>query len=281
MDAFSARLALLATGHETEQPVIEVSAAGVFSWVFSRECTFVVTGKGMSLKVDDKPAPLHQIVRGKCADLKPNGDGGWVYISIAEGLVPELVLDSYSTLVRSGSGQLSAGILRAGATLCIGSDRRRQHLISIDEQLHRKHQEATTVRLLLGPEWEYLTQRSKSRFMSSIYQITPQSDRMGVRLEGARLEAGECEMSSSAVLPGTIQLPSSGHPIVLMNDGQTTGGYPRIGQVILADMGRLAQAMPSGRVRFRLVDMEVALDALRYENELILTIEKEHKKSAT
>ena len=96
-----------------------------------------------------------------------------------------------------------------------------------------------------GPEWGTL--KELPRFKT--FQIDPSSDRMGIRLTGATLECDYHEIASSAVIPGVIQLPADGHPIVLMNDCQTTGGYPRIGKVREEELGKLAQLRPGQSIQ--------------------------------
>lgn len=106
------------------------------------------------------------------------------------------------------------------------------------------------VRIMKGPEWDLL----KELPSLESFQIDRSSDRMGVRLTGAKLECDYQEIASSAVIPGNIQLPADGHPIILMNDCQTTGGYPRIGKVVEEDLGKLAQVRHGNSVRLSLTD---------------------------
>lgn len=119
--------------------------------------------------------------------------------------------------------------------------------------------EQPAVRVTRGREAEAMTGGSLHSFFTTPYSITPQSDRMGYRLAGARLEEAEPrEMISEAVTMGTVQVPPGGQPIVLMADAQTTGGYPRIAQVAAADLPLLAQLKPGGTVRFREITLQEA-----------------------
>jgi allophanate hydrolase subunit 2 len=113
-----------------------------------------------------------------------------------------------------------------------------------------------------GPEFEQFTLAARDQLWSAAWRITPQSNRMGNRLEGPELKRKRnADMLSSAVIPGTIQVPPSGQPIILMGDAQTTGGYPRIGVVIRADLWKLARAPLNGRLRLAEVDAAAALQA--------------------
>lgn len=122
------------------------------------------------------------------------------------------------------------------------------------------------VRCLPGPDWDDFSLVSRRLLAEEAWEITPQSNRMGYRLSGprlVRLKSRERDLLSHGVLPGVIQVPPDGQPIVLMSDAQTTGGYPKIGVVVSADLPLMAQVRPGARVRFVACDTPVALQALR------------------
>ena len=120
-----------------------------------------------------------------------------------------------------------------------------------------------SIRVLRGPEYESFTASAHEALWSDEWRVTPQSNRMGYRLAGTALtREAQSELLSHAVLPGTIQVPPSGQPIVLLADAQTTGGYPRIGAVIQADLWKLAQLRLNGSVRFVPSSREQAVSAL-------------------
>jgi allophanate hydrolase subunit 2 len=121
---------------------------------------------------------------------------------------------------------------------------------------------AIALRVLPGPEFEQFTLAARDVLWGERWRITSQSNRMGSRLAGTELKRKRAgDMLSSGVIPGTIQVPPSGQPIILMGDAQTTGGYPRIGVVIRADLWKLAQAPLNGKLRLVQVDMAGALAA--------------------
>ena len=113
-------------------------------------------------------------------------------------------------------------------------------------------EERQTIKIVKGPEWRML----KDLPDRLTFRIASSSNRMGIRLEGDIIEIEGEEIVSSAVIPGTIQLPSNGHPIVLMNDCQTTGGYPRIGKVVDEDLGTLAQIQAGQELKLEIVTFE-------------------------
>ena len=119
------------------------------------------------------------------------------------------------------------------------------------------------IRVVPGQQWEALTDSAKAQVVSAVFRITPNSDRMGYRLEGPKLDLRESlEMISEGVTFGTIQLPPDGNPIVLMADRQTTGGYPLIGVVAEVDWPLVAQLVPGSEVRFEEISVEEAREGI-------------------
>jgi 5-oxoprolinase (ATP-hydrolysing) subunit C len=130
------------------------------------------------------------------------------------------------------------------------------------------------IRVLRGPEYASFTEEAQRDFWNEEWTITPNSNRMGFRLAGTELKRGEkLELLSHAVLPGTIQVPPNGQPIVLMGDAQSTGGYPKIGAVIKADLWKLAQIRLNGGVRFVETSIEEARHALAEERQYVSQVE--------
>jgi allophanate hydrolase subunit 2 len=114
------------------------------------------------------------------------------------------------------------------------------------------------VRVVLGPQAGHLSPESVERFLSSSWRVGASSDRVGCRLDGEPLRhAAPPEILSDGMVPGSIQVPPDGRPIVMLNDGPTTGGYPKLATVATADLPLLAQLVPGeGQVRFEAVRVE-------------------------
>ncbi|KNH04335.1 Allophanate hydrolase 2 subunit 2 [Candidatus Burkholderia brachyanthoides] len=124
--------------------------------------------------------------------------------------------------------------------------------------------------MLRGPEYASFTGAAQRVFWDQEWTITPNSNRMGIRLAGATLERSETDdLLSHAALPGTIQVPPNGQPIVLMGNTQSTGGYPKIGAVIRADLWKLAQVRLNGGMRFVETSVEEARHALAEERQYV------------
>jgi biotin-dependent carboxylase-like uncharacterized protein len=133
---------------------------------------------------------------------------------------------------------------------------------------------AVPIRVLQGPEYDSFTEEAHESFWSDEWLVTPNSNRMGYRLAGAELKRiRKNDLLSHAVLPGTIQVPPNGQPIVLMSDAQTTGGYPKIGAVIQADLWKLAQARLNSGVRFIETSVEEARHALADERMYVKQVQ--------
>jgi 5-oxoprolinase (ATP-hydrolysing) subunit C len=151
--------------------------------------------------------------------------------------------------------------------------------ILVDEPLRRgRHASgvawAPPVRVLRGPEYDHFTNAAHEAFWSDEWLVTPNSNRMGYRLAGTPLERRQKgDLLSHGVLPGTIQVPPNGQPIILMSDAQTTGGYPKIGTVIHADLWKLAQIRLNGAVRFIPTTEREARNALIEERTYLRQID--------
>jgi allophanate hydrolase subunit 2 len=117
----------------------------------------------------------------------------------------------------------------------------------------------TRVRLIKGQQWNEFTAESCAALLTEPYRVSPDSERMGYRLQGpALLMTTPRQMISEATTFGTIQVPAGGQPIVLMADRQTTGGYPKIAYVASVDLPCLAQMGPGDAVSFKAITLEQA-----------------------
>jgi len=141
------------------------------------------------------------------------------------------------------------------------------------------------IRVVLGPQEEYFEPEAVTALLSAEFQVSRESDRMGMRLEGPPLRhRGGWDVISDAIATGSIQVPGSGQPIVLLADHQTTGGYPKIATVVSADLPAIARCRPGGKLRFAAVAAEAAENLYRQAEhrfaELVAAIEPVAKPSA-
>jgi len=178
-------------------------------------------------------------------------ESGRIAVVAVEGLTLPLVLGSASTYARAALGGLDGGPLRIGHRLPVppASVRREQMLAEPPKPA------GGPIRVIAGPQADHFADAARATFVDADYVVSSEADRMGVRLEGPALaHLGAPEIVSDATVPGSIQVPGSGQPIVLLADAQTAGGYPKIGTVISADLPRLAAARPGQRLRFAWVN---------------------------
>lgn len=217
------------------------------------------------------PVQAGQTLKLAGANVAAGKKGLRTWLAVAGGIDVPPVLGSRSTDLKAGFGGLAGRALKKGDRLSIGAPtlnsaqlaRRRFGVRPPDWAIDdREFGEAIPLRVMPGPEAGLFTPASLAALWREPWRVTPQSNRMGSRLEGPVLERKRAgDMLSSGVIPGTIQVPPSGQPIILMGDAQTTGGYPRIGVVIRADLWKLAQAPLGGMLRLVQVDAAEALQA--------------------
>src|SRR5579883_516303 len=185
-----------------------------------------------------------------------------LYLAAEGGFDISPVLGSASTYIRGAFGGLGGRALGAGDRVplarAFASQRGDYRLDGLDLSLPKR------IRVIAGPQCDYFSEGTVSRFFSGEYRVAPGSDRMGMRLEGPRLEhLRGAYITSDGVATGSIQVPGDGAPIVLLADRQTTGGYPKIATVISADLPALGRLPIGAKLSFAPVTMEVAESARR------------------
>ncbi len=193
----------------------------------------------------------------------PRGVG---YLAVAGGILTPPMLGSRATYARAGLGGVGGRALAAGDRLpCAPFAGSPQHALQAAPLLHP----AGAIRVIPGPQADHFTPAALASFYNAPWALTPARDRMGLRLAGPRLAhvPGGADIVSDGVAPGAIQVPADGQPIVLLADAQTTGGYPRIGVVIRADLWKLGQARLGGTLRFEPCTPAEALAALRAQRD--------------
>ena len=192
----------------------------------------------------------------------------WAYLAIAGGVQTQPVLDSRATYLRGHFGGLDGRQLQAGDVLKPGTPARPLTELAartLSEDARPVYSDTPLVNVILGPQEKYFTKESLERFLSSEYSVSLTSDRMGYRLEGeALMHRNKKELISEGMTMGAIQVPSNGQPIVMLADSPTTGGYPKVGTVISADLPLLAQCVP-GRSKIRFQETTVAKAQKKYQ----------------
>lgn len=262
MDSFSARLANWLVGNDENEAVMEMSMLGP-TISFKGPQIIALAGSDLGASLNDQPLltgrPIY-VRSGSVLTFKGPVGGRYGYLAIRSGIDLEKVLGSYATNTRTAFGGFKGRILADGDLLSTRQSATSQdfHWSLPDDQLAGSGREI--IRITRGPEWGVLPPGSS--LCQDSFIVTTNSDRMGYRLQGQLPLGHKQEMISSGVTFGTIQLPADGLPIVLMADRQTIGGYPRIANVISADLPLLAQALPGEKIFFQEVSVTEAQSIL-------------------
>jgi antagonist of KipI len=265
MDEFALMGANMLAGNGPEAAAIEVGA-GDLTLEAQQDGVIAVAGDGFELDVNVWTYPLwgsYFVRRGWIVRLRKTEQGMWAYVAVAGGIEAPPVLGSRSTYLRGRFGGVEGQALQAGQELRKGEIS--AGLIetagrTIVESCRPSYGSRATLDVISGPQQQNLTEGSLQTYFSASYLVSRESDRMGYRLEGPRLthQMGS-ELISEGLAPGCIQVPADGSPIVMMADSATTGGYPKIGCVVRADLPKLAQCRPGkDEVRFRETTVEEA-----------------------
>lgn len=188
--------------------------------------------------------------------------GARAYLAVDGGMDVPLFLDSRSTYLTGGFGGVEGRALRRGDRLPLGPGALQPSMRAgraWPASERPPYTSAPTLRVVLGPQDDHFTQAGLETFLSTAYELTPETNRMGARLKGPPIQHRDTTgIVSDGVVIGSVQVPASGQPIVMLADHQTTGGYPKIATVIQADLPLLAQIVPGDYVRFDAVSLAEA-----------------------
>ncbi|MGB7802198.1 5-oxoprolinase subunit PxpC [Buttiauxella sp.] len=265
LDTPALQTANLLVGNEPDSAALEITLGNCVV-EFTQDGWFALTGAGCHADLDGRAVWTGwrlPVKAGQQLKLKNPERGMRSYLAVAGGFdVPE-VLGSYSTDIKAQIGGIEGRLLKDGDEIAqLPATRHFREARGVKQLLW-----GNRIRALEGPEYHEFTQTSQDAFWRLPWQLSPQSNRMGYRLQGQRLErTTDRELLSHGLLPGVVQVPHNGQPIVLMNDAQTTGGYPRIACVIEADMFNLAQLRLGEPIHFVHTTLEEALKARREQH---------------
>ncbi|MEC2072288.1 5-oxoprolinase subunit C family protein [Alkalihalophilus marmarensis] len=278
MDPYSLRIANLLVGNREDTACLEMTMQGATLEV-EQDTLMAITGGQLTPSIGNYQIPLWRPVfvkRGSVIRFGNCASGCRTYVAVAGGFDILPVMGSQSTYLRAKIGGLDGRALQEGDVLPVSkelSDHAKFFMNLFKEKAEKSFylpdwrvrtsvtlpNKETVIRVLPGTHYDTFTEESKERFYNDAFQISPQSDRMGYRLDGSELARSEAsEVVSEAVALGTVQVPADGNPIILLADRQTTGGYPRIAQVISVDIPKLAQMKPGDSIQFSEVTLEEA-----------------------
>lgn len=280
MDPWAFKLANLLAGNEQGQACLEITMVGP-TIQFLSDTVISLTGANLSPSIDGNKVAMWSslyIKKGQELHFGKPKHGARAYLAVAGGIQSETILGSRSTNVRTKIGGAEGEALDINDELdgkemdrLTLQKRSGKHLSHTLRSYYSSHQ---IVRVIPDEQAAFFTDDSEKSFYNQTFKITAQSDRMGYRLEGQKLEyKNDSEMLSDAVVFGSIQVPRGGEPIILMADRQTTGGYPKIGTIISHDLWRVAQLLPGQTIAFEESTIEEAHRCLYEEANIYKILE--------
>lgn len=267
MDLPALQLANALVGNSNDAAAIECTLVGP-TLRFERASVVALCGAWMDAHLDGQPLPMWNtcfVPAGSVLTMGRAVQGCRSYLAIDGGFHAAPMLGSRSTDLHAHLGRaLQAGDILPTGAMALRRDASTQPIRRLSWGLDPGpwfdfHQQP--IALLRGSHWSNLEPSSQALLASGKFILSPDSNRTGGRLDGHTLHLSKpLELISEATLPGTVQLPPSGQPIVLLAEAPVTGGYPRVGQVAAVDLPRLAQRRPGDVVCFEMIDMNEALD---------------------
>lgn len=289
MDIVAHRISNLLVGNEENAPTLEITLMGPHI-EFHEDTLLSICGGDLSPSINGEAVSMWKTIyvkKGSELRFGAAKAGCRVNLGIAGGLAVPSVMESKSTYLKAGIGGFNGGAIKQGDKISTNSisgvaqhmmgqlkkDMKNQTFVeaewSIASELIPAFKNDQVIRVMKGRHYSLFSTSSQNAFFSSRFDVSTQSDRMGYRLKGVPLSLAQpIDMLSEAVSFGTIQVPSDGNPIILLADRQTTGGYPKIGQVAAVDLPLLAQAKPGDTIRFT---------EITHEEAQILLLQKERK----
>lgn len=261
MDRYSMTVANRLCGNCDSAPVLEMTVLGVTAR-FTQDTVVCVSGADFGAKINDKPIKrnkAYKINKGDILSMGAAKSGMRAYLAVAGGIVGEYVFGSASTNLKFAFGGHFGKKLQSGDVLSIGTGAFPLGDIDKWEIPESEYSKDAQLRVVLGPQNEMFTDEDIRLFLSQEYEVNAQSDRMGIRLSGEPLKSKNgMDIISDGIVFGSVQVPNSGEPIILMADHQTTGGYAKIATVISVDLPRASQLSAGNTVRFKSVTVEEA-----------------------
>jgi antagonist of KipI len=268
LDPFALRVANLLVRNDEGAAGLEITLGGL-QLRFENERIVAWCGGDFDVQIGSRALPAGHVAHLQAGNELKFGRaqlGCRCWLAISGGIDVPVVLGSRSTDLRANFGGLEGRALRDGDQLSLGAFRRSETAatagISSWAGPHDWVSPAKrypVLRFVRGVDWSRFDDLTIQRFTIHEFRVSPDSDRMGVRLDGPELKReDEIDLISEAVAPGTIQVPPSGKPILLLGDCQTIGGYPKIAHVITVDLGIAAQLRAGDDVRFLEVSLEDA-----------------------
>lgn len=265
MDLFSLKVANILVGNKDDDACLETTLMGP-ELEFTGDAIIAVTGGNLTPKINDESINMWCTIRVSKGDVLSFGavkSGCRSYIAVSGGMDVPIVMGSKSTYTRGKIGGVEGRILKSGDEIKIVQPGINLSVgpLSLPSKFIPEYNSQIIARVVLGPQDDHFTQEGLNTFLSSKYQITNDSDRMGYRLTGPKITHNNGpDIISDGIVMGSIQVPGHGSPIIMMADRQTVGGYTKIATIITPDINSIGQLKPGDIIKFAAIDIKKAHD---------------------
>jgi len=249
-------------GNKVSEGALEFAYQGPLLELVGESALVAVSGK-INFNIINKngetkkgtPNESFAVSNGDKIDILSTINSVYGYLSISGGFKLKEIKGSISTLVKAKIGPNNGDKLKAEEKIFF----KKSILSGKTKKIQFDFDTKNTIRVMKGLQFNYFSKKSQEDFFSKEYKVTKLTDRMGMRLEGEKLENTVSKnIRSEGIIKGSIQIPGDGQPIVLLSDHPTIGGYPKIANVITADYDKLVQKTQGSKIKFKLVDLVVA-----------------------
>ena len=248
--------------NEDNQGVIEFAYQGPLFEFNGENISFSITGD-VKFKIIKKD---NTIINGECyksyilnhkdkLDIISTNKSIYGYLAVSGGFSLDKILNSYSTFTRANVGPFDGKKLFLKQKILINKINQKLQI----KQVKYLNSKIEYIRILKGTNYDYFSKEGIDNFLKKEFVVTKLTDRMGMRIEGPKIEnIKEKNIRSEGLVKGAIQIPPDGNPIIMLSDHGTIGGYPKIGVVISADYDKLVQLVPNSKIKFKLIDLHEA-----------------------
>ncbi|HET8922606.1 MAG TPA: biotin-dependent carboxyltransferase family protein [Candidatus Acidoferrum sp.] len=275
-DAVSLRIGNRLVGNAEDAAGLEMTLLGG-TFVFPEAAVLALAGSDFGATLDGVSVELWsslEVKPGQTLRVGSTRTGARCYLCVGGGIEVKTFLGSASTHLLSGLGGLHGRALRKGDVLKIGAPTGAFRKRAVAEDVLKTLSPRKVLRVTPGPQSGCFPEAAQTLFYASTYRVAEESNRMGLRLEGPAIpEGAHGEMISEGVSLGAVQITAGGLPIILFVEQQTTGGYPKIANVISADLDSLGQLRPRDEISFEPVDWETARTLLMEQEKLLASEE--------
>jgi antagonist of KipI len=272
-DNLAMRIGNLIVGNPENTTAIEMTLTGD-TVLFHSDAFIALAGSKFKINLDEKPFPFWSgtyIRAGQVLTIGSTLNGARCYLCVRGGLQVKKIINSTSTHLTSGMGGLNGSILKKGNRLAFGN---LDNVIQpIKNMQNHPSTNTTTIRATKGLQWDWFDNQNRKLFFEKDYRVSNVSNRMGLRLRGQSIFSSKGNEIITEGMPlGAIQIPGNGQPILSFVEHQTTGGYPKLANVISADISKVGQLKPGDQFKFQLIDFPEAEKARLEQENYILSL---------